>query len=514
MRSPRDLAAASILVALVAGLQIYSGAYQADFAATEDEPAHVVSSLMVRDYLVSGRLLHPWEFAKVYYIHYPKVAILHWPPLFHFSEAIWMFLAGRTRAGLLSFQCGIGCTLALGVFFWLRRNHNFWIAFLSAIVMATTRVMQSVTSAVAPDLLLGALVFWAVMRYTRYLDTGNSRDAWWFALLGFAAMGVHGRGAVLLLFPFTAMLLVRPTTRRVTGFAAVILVYIFLPSLVRQSYPVSPMIVLKNSGAYLLSLGQALRWPVFVLALVGIIAGFRSHKQGGDVTAMIALVLSCLIFHATVNVPFADYFLVTAAPVMIVLAACGASLLWHTFSWKRSIAAALATVSLWVAGSNIVRAQAKASVGARRILDDNALYLDPQKIWLVAGTPVFEGAVIAETALSDRAMDHIVLRASKMLARSTWIGANYRLFFDGPTEVSEFLDEAHVGWIVVRENEPVSPHIEQLVMTIHANPLTWGSVTLSSAPDIALFKRNTPLPGVPRIEIDMREKLRTVFRLQ
>jgi hypothetical protein len=516
MLSLQDLCAATILIAIVAGFQIRSGAYQADFDATDDEPAQVVSSLMVRDYLASGRLLHPWKFATEYYIHYPKVAILHWPPVFHLSEAIWMFLAGRSRGALLCFQAIVGGTLAAGLFFWLRRDHDFWIAFAAAVVLATTRLMQSVTSEVAPELLLGALVFWSVTRFARYLDTGNARDAWWFALLALAALGTHGRGAVLLLFPFVAMLLVRATWWRAIAAAVVVLGYVFLPNLAGQAYAASPMIVLKHSGAYMLSLGRSLQWPAFFFALVGIAAGLR--KRSKDVTVMIALILSCWIFHATVNVPLAEYFLITAAPAMIVLAAGGASALWQAscrkWSVKWPVAVAFAAIFLWVSVSNTLQLQTKKSFGARSTVGDNALYLDAQKIWLVAGTSAFEGALIAEVALRDRGMDHIVLRASKMLARSTWVGANYRLFFAGPAEVSGFLDEAHVGWIVVRESESVFPHIPQLETTIHANANTWRNVTfLSSSRDTTLFERNTPLPGSPKIEIDMREKLRTVFLL-
>jgi 4-amino-4-deoxy-L-arabinose transferase-like glycosyltransferase len=516
MQSLRDLSAASFLIAIVAGFQIGSRAYQADFDATDDEPAHVVSSLMVRDYLASGRLLHPWKFATEYYIHYPKVAILHWPPVFHLSEAIWMFLAGRSRGALLCFQAIVGGTLAAGVFFWLRRDHAFWIAFAAAVVLATTRLMQSVTSEVAPELLLGTLVFWSVARFARYLDTGNSRDAWWFALLALASLGTHGRGAVLLLFPFVAMLLARLTMWRAIMAASVVLVYVFLPNLLGQAYAASPMIVLKHSGAYLLSLGRSLQWPVFFFALVGIAAGLR--KRRNDVTVMIALILSCWIFHSTVNVPLAEYFLITAAPAMIVLAAGGASALWQASSRKWSVkwpvAVAFTAIFLGVCAVNIFRLQTKTSLGARSTVGNTVLYLDAQKVWLVAGTSAFEGALIAEVALRDRAMDHIVLRASKVLARSTWVGANYRLVFDGPAEVSGFLDEAHVGWIVVREGESVFPHIPQLETTIHENPNTWRNVALpSSSRGIALFERNTPLPGSPKIEIDMREKLRTVFLL-
>ncbi len=132
MLKARNLAGAVALMALVIGLQIYSRAYQSDFGATPDEPSHVVSSLMVRDYFVSHNIFHPWEFAKSYYLHYPKVAILHWPPLFHFAEALWMLPAGRSRLGLLSFQAVTIGALAIGIFLVLVVRAGYWIALGSA----------------------------------------------------------------------------------------------------------------------------------------------------------------------------------------------------------------------------------------------------------------------------------------------------------------------------------------------------------------------------------------------
>jgi hypothetical protein len=499
-----DVAAAIVLVAIVLGLQLLSGAYQADFDSTPDEPAHVVSSLMVRDHLASGSVAHPWEFAKTYYIHYPKVAILHWPPLFHFCEAIWMLAAGRSRAGLLSFQGSAGSALALSVFFWLRREHGFWIAFLSAIVSATTRLVQSAASAVAPDLLLGLFVFWDAAAYARYVATGNRRYAWWSALFGLGALGVHGRAAILLMVPIMTLLLLRVTAIRIAAAMLVVLVYISLPSFLSQAYPSSPMGVLKNSGEYFAWLESALRWPVCLLALMGIAAAFRVRERKSGMTVMIALVLSCWIFHSAVNVPIQETFLITVAPAMIVLAAGGASALWHGLaaapSWRRPGAIALVVLSLWVAGSNMFGPPVKESLGARRIVESNLLYLDPQKIWLVAGTATFEGALIAETALRDTAKDHIVLRASKMLAWSTWAGAYYRLLFQDQSSVSGFLDEAHVGWVIAQGSESV-PHIRQLEATLRARTRSWQSVTPSSSPQgVTLFKRSEPLAGSPKID--------------
>ena len=41
----------ALLATIVAGLQVYGGAYRAEFNSHADEAAHFVSALLVRDYL-------------------------------------------------------------------------------------------------------------------------------------------------------------------------------------------------------------------------------------------------------------------------------------------------------------------------------------------------------------------------------------------------------------------------------------------------------------------------------
>ena len=94
-RKSRTAAAIALPVLLTAILQWRSGAYSSDLATNSDEPAHVVSGLMVHDY--AARLLNLTAlslpvnlraFAEAYYVHYPKVAIGHWPPSFYLSKPL------------------------------------------------------------------------------------------------------------------------------------------------------------------------------------------------------------------------------------------------------------------------------------------------------------------------------------------------------------------------------------------------------------------------------------------
>src|SRR5689334_18072161 len=82
-------------------LQLVQGAYRNDRPDNHDEPAHIVTGLMAREYLVSGASRLPMEFARDYYLHYPKVAIGHWPPVFYAEQALWTLIFPTSRGSLL-----------------------------------------------------------------------------------------------------------------------------------------------------------------------------------------------------------------------------------------------------------------------------------------------------------------------------------------------------------------------------------------------------------------------------
>src|SRR2546430_1910770 len=98
-KTPRQkLGLRDLLICLVAcgglilGLEIAGGAYQGEFNGYPDEAAHLVSGLMLHDYLTALPRENPLVWGVRYYLHYPKVAIGHWPPGFHIMEALWWLI--------------------------------------------------------------------------------------------------------------------------------------------------------------------------------------------------------------------------------------------------------------------------------------------------------------------------------------------------------------------------------------------------------------------------------------
>src|SRR5947207_10152479 len=96
-------AIAVIALALVT-IQWAGGAWNAEFDGDPDESAQFVSGRMIWEYLTSFPRENPVAWAKQYYLHYPKVAIGHWPPGYHLAEAVWPLIFGSSRRSAMGLQ--------------------------------------------------------------------------------------------------------------------------------------------------------------------------------------------------------------------------------------------------------------------------------------------------------------------------------------------------------------------------------------------------------------------------
>jgi hypothetical protein len=105
------------LLGLVVTLQVLGGAYASGFGGFPEEPAHLVSSLMVRDFLDNLDFRHAWHFAQQYYL-----AIGVWPPGFYAALGMCFLIFGASRASALMFIAIAAATTASVVYFIGKRS--------------------------------------------------------------------------------------------------------------------------------------------------------------------------------------------------------------------------------------------------------------------------------------------------------------------------------------------------------------------------------------------------------
>src|ERR1035437_8551310 len=197
-------AVAGIGLTLLA-VQISGRAFESEFAGYPDEAAHFVSGLIIYDYLVAFPR-NPVVWAGQYYLHYPKVAIGHWPPGYHALEALWWLILGPSRftATLLQWTIGVA---ALSMLYRLVRPFlplPVTLAIL-ALTIATPVFQQSLEQTMA-DLLC---LLWSVLVMHGSVRLVHRQDgtAFFLVVLGLiAAAMTKGTAAFLVPVPAIALL--------------------------------------------------------------------------------------------------------------------------------------------------------------------------------------------------------------------------------------------------------------------------------------------------------------------
>ena len=101
MRGRHLAAAAGAYLGLALVVLWWGGAYSNDLGSFDDESSHVVTGLLVRDWILAG-FPAPLAYARDYYLHYPKVAIGQWPPGFYVLQALWTVVCGASVVSLVT----------------------------------------------------------------------------------------------------------------------------------------------------------------------------------------------------------------------------------------------------------------------------------------------------------------------------------------------------------------------------------------------------------------------------
>lgn len=451
-------------------LQWASGAYRNDFDGDPDEPAHVVSSLLVRDYLTGGLGQNPLTFARSYYVHFPKVAIGHWPPLFHATEALWMLVFGRSKRAMVAWLAVL-CALLVSLIFALtsRATGRVMAGFAAAAFLASPLVQMSISS-VMLDILLGVLAFSAAFAWGNFLESGKRPAAVWYVIFAIAAMATNGRGIlVALLWIPTGAILARGVDRRwLAGFLAMCALLI-LPSLSGRAAVPKPTLagLLGNLGRFIEANGAMLSWPVLALAGIGAVSIFRTRHRQRRWVPMLGLAMSALLFHTLAGWPLEDRYLLTSAPAVAVMAAVGLRDCLNLFASLRYAVPVLCMgAALFSDGAQYVR---KPDLGYHRFADETLAQSHATS--LIVGDALHEGSYIAEMDLRDQRPSHTILRGSKALAQSTWEGRSYRMLFRSPEEVSAWLDSTDITLVIVQPSGP--PHVFQLLEAMGSDAAHW-----------------------------------------
>jgi hypothetical protein len=471
------------IVAATAATMLAAGWDRPEFGRHPDEAGHFMTGVLVHDWAAGGFDSDPLEFARQFQARYPKVALGHWPPLFYAIQAAWYGCFGVSHVSALLLTLVLDGSFLLLLFECLRRRVGSIGSALATAFVIASPVFRYSSSLFMTDLFLALWGLAAVWTYAVYLERGSAWAALGFGGLGTLALLTKQDAAALgLIPPVCVVLLRRWDLLKDWKFYApgVMVVAVCGPVYyVMAQHNVSAFTGLEGPSrlAKLGSLAQGLTlggWGGGLLTAAGIAAACAAGLRGTRLGLIPAVFVARVVGYGAVQL---------ATPVSLDPRYRTALLATTAFCWAMAFQA-VASSGRWRAGP---RALALAALAAVALLGRPA-YQDRQVtgyrdlvgairpgdglcVVLICSDTMGDGAIVSEFRIQHPGGRFCVLRADKVLASSTWMGENYRLKFDTPARIEDYLNRQPVHLIVVDDwAHDSGTHAEKLEALLRGHP--------------------------------------------
>ncbi|HTE13926.1 MAG TPA: glycosyltransferase family 39 protein, partial [Burkholderiales bacterium] len=333
------LAAYAMAIVLALFGTLWFGSFSAGFNEP-DEPSHFLNALFVRDYFRDGFGTHPMRFATEYYLHYPKLAIGHWPPAYYGLVGFLFFIVPASAKTALILNAIVSTSPVIVIAAVINRFFgattallaSLWYISLPAVIWSLQYFLldQAVAAAVLaacaawlwfafrPTLPRALLV--AVLCSFAVLTKGNG---WLVALFPLCHIALTGRWNLLkdkrtYLCLILALLLVVPWYILTVGIAADGFNY-------KPGFAYAQLALVNNVRFIAQNLGYA----GMILATVGVSASWNNRTSKPErwecAAACLALVFATLIFQSIVPASLEERYIAPALPALLILAVMGIS---------------------------------------------------------------------------------------------------------------------------------------------------------------------------------------------
>jgi hypothetical protein len=492
------IAAFAVLFGFVVILQVLGGAYASGFGGYADEPAHLVTSLMVRDFLAGLDFGHPWLFAQQYYLHYPKVAIGHWPPVFYGMLGTWFLIVGASRGAAIMFIAIVAATTASVIYFTGKRLIGRWAGVLAAVLFIASPLVQESSARVMIEHLvtLGMLV--STLCFGRFARTEQIGDGLAFGIVASVAILTHGDALALGLVPGVTLALTNRwyLLRRLGLWLAAVPVvaacvpwYVLTLSMQEGSWVgnVASFWVRAVPGfGWFIYLGVGL--PVLIFTLVGIWGTVIRVKPRTEVVplwaALASLAIATFILHCAVPTDVDDRYMVTLFPSIVLFSAAGIDAIAHRLGTRlpirvRRVGLALSLIAAFGLESFALPLQLRNGGYEALVRDVAAQVSNAPQVWLISSGATGEGCLVAAVALQEARPGSYILLGKKILAGGDWLWRNTQDRFDTPKKLTALLDEIPVTVVVIDDRvspEQQRPYQDRLRKLVTSDSDRWEPI--------------------------------------
>ena len=495
------------LVLVLGVIQGAGGAYQAEFDGFPDEASHFLTGLMLRDYLTQWPYPNPIPWAEQYYLHYPRVAFGHWPPLFHGVEAVWWLFLTPSRFTAMLLIGLLGTAAALAFYRLARRMAPpAWALAATCVLIATPVFQQSAAWVMAEQLSL-LLVVLLLDALASLVESGARKDAVKVAVYCGLAILVKGTGFCLVPAPFLALLIagrrleLRKAVLPALAMTAVCAVWFWAQDPTLRStlqwagitggtpWSLAPLVALAGPG-------------ILLVAGAGIVWLARGRESVAASAA--ATVLSAVAVSFFLRAMAEPRHWIVALPGLLLLGlmlVVRASQL--TGQWSRIGATAILIAVMMVPFP--WRFYRQHSAGSEQLINQLRL---PARLLVSTLSAIREGTWVAMISEREKRPASVVVRSTKSVASVGFNGQHYRLRTNTPAEVEALLDRYAIDMVILDEYGPREvpwPHPLLLRKTV-SESRAWREC--ARVAELYAYCRVEPpkLQRVP-VQIDLRNQL-------
>ena len=478
------------MLAVVIGLGAMASAHAwlSGFSGA-DEPSHFLNGYFISSYLKGHLGANPLAYATDYYVHYPKISIGHWPPAYYGLLGMLFLVIPPSYPWLFVLNVIVASLPALGMAVMLGHLTGRVIAIAGVVIYMFTPLVAEGQIMFMVDQPLAACLLAATAIWIAYAARQTWKRAIGFAALAALAVLVKGNGWVAVLIPVFHMALTtqwrlllsfKVVVAALLGAVAVVPWYLVTAKISADgfNYQAGLPYAWRALSANIGFLTHNISLPGMALALFAVVIEWRARNTDAArwnvVAGLIALVLATLTLQSIVPVDIVDRYMAPALPAMVILALIGAwRLLAIHFATKsapvRSFVAAILAICMVLPGVvHLAQRLPKADVGAVAAAKLIAPAGSPI-VTVVDGAAGYEGSVIAAAAVLDPQLHNYMVRSSKILAVSNFMGSSYRLQFASNAGVLAELARLGVQNVVlVRARDlPAYPHSMQLLAALN-----------------------------------------------
>jgi hypothetical protein len=162
-----------------------------------DAPRHALNGVFVKDFFMQMPFDDPVGFAERYYLQYPALTILFYPPLFYFVSAPFFALFGVSHETALLVVMMHFVAFSCGSYFLFRHWLDERSAFLAAAILSAAPEIAFWGRQVMLEIPALAFVIWSAVCFVSYLRTSS---AWLlYVAAALLVLGVYTKISVIFL---------------------------------------------------------------------------------------------------------------------------------------------------------------------------------------------------------------------------------------------------------------------------------------------------------------------------